>query len=219
MTPRERRTFALTLALLVLVVGALVIALGTSSPATRVAIIGDSITVQSSPALHEAFDGHYRLDIRAQSGRRIDEMLPALEQALHQHPRVVIVNLGTNDALQHDTHPDWRPGYDRMVRDVATTPCVVAVDISTVLDVIYDRAGVAGAIDDALRRTAAANDRIHILDWDALVRATPTMLSADEIHPSPAGRRALADALRHAVDRDCRGGSAVPDKPSYSDGE
>ena len=73
------------------------------------AIVGDSITVLIQDELHHRLGTRYNADVRARSGARIDEMLEPLRAALRNNPRDVVVNLGTNDALEAATRPAWQP--------------------------------------------------------------------------------------------------------------
>ena len=87
---RTRAWFVFAVVAVVAAVAAISIAVwrGRSSNGTpSVAIIGDSITVNSADDLSRVLEPEYDVDIRAQSGRRIDEMLPALRTALSAHPR------------------------------------------------------------------------------------------------------------------------------------
>lgn len=78
---------------------------GASTPS--VVFDGDSITVLATPAIHQVLDPSYDVAVLAVIGIRINQALPALESALKLHPYAVVENLGTNDALQGGTHPEW----------------------------------------------------------------------------------------------------------------
>ena len=80
---------------------------GWSSGANKPSVVfaGDSITVLATPAIHQLLDPGYDVDVLAVIGIRINQSLPALQSALRSHPDAVVVNLGTNDALQGGVHP------------------------------------------------------------------------------------------------------------------
>ena len=83
---------------------------GASKP--TVVFDGDSITVLATPAIHQLLDPSYDVNVLAVIGIRINQSLPALQSALKLHPDAVVVNLGTNDALQGGEHPGWVSGWD-----------------------------------------------------------------------------------------------------------
>ena len=125
-----------------------------------VAVVGDSITVISAPGVVGELRG-YALYIRAVDGKRIDQMIPALGAEMRRHPEAVVVNLGTNDAVQARTHPDWLTGFDTvwdLVRSAAA--CVVFVTVNTYAD--DDRQGrVAADLNRAMRRLAAEHHNVQ----------------------------------------------------------
>lgn len=178
----------------------------SSESTTHVAIVGDSITVLVRPHLSRALGEGYDTDVRAENGRRIDEMLAPLQDALRRHPRDAVVNLGTNDALQVAPHPDWRTGFAYMIELLAPVRCVVLVTVSTKLDRGPATETVARDINAALVRAAAEHPNLHLIDWDGALHAPggTSLLGPDRIHPTPKGTAALALLTRHALDTDCR---------------
>jgi hypothetical protein len=173
--------------------------------ATRVAVIGDSITVFARDAVDRSFDGSDRLDIRAEMGRRIDEMLPSLEAALRAHPHVVVVNLGTNDVLQAQTHPNWRTGFNRMIALVADVPCAGLTTISTLVQGPTAVPSVANDINAAITNAVHEHRNFHVVDWNAAVHAPGGMslLIPDHVHPTGLGSVRLAGLVHDLVDRTC----------------
>jgi lysophospholipase L1-like esterase len=173
---------------------------------THVAIVGDSITVLQRTKLPRALGGAYRVDVRAENGRRIDEMLGPLQDALHRHPRDVVVNLGTNDALQAAPHPDWQTGFAYMMNLVAPIPCVMLVTVSTKMDRGPATETVARHINASLVRAAAEHPNLHLIDWDGALHALDgaSLLGPDHIHPTPEGVKTLALLTRYALDTECR---------------
>jgi lysophospholipase L1-like esterase len=219
--PRHRR--AASRAIVVLVAWMTVVALGTrassptgsfdaipaspSFPVVRtVSVVGDSITVVARPDISTALAGSYDTDVHGKWGQRIDQMLPTLAAVLRQHPSAVVVNLGSNDAIQAETHRGWQTSFAHMVNLLAPTRCVLLTTISTLLDDRNPPPPVAAEIDAAIERVASTRPNFHIVDWNAAVHADNgrTLLSPDRIHPSPMGQLTLAALIRTAVDRDCR---------------
>ncbi len=177
----------------------------TQRPGGQVAVVGDSITVLSKPYFARAFGSGGGADVRAKSGQRIDQMLPALQAALKSHPRAVVVNLGTNDVLQASYHPNWQSGFDRMVELLAPKHCVVLTTISTRAWSPTAVPSVADDINRAITRAAAAHPNFHILDWNALVHSPngDKLLYFDKVHPSPNGQALLAEQSQELIKRDC----------------
>ena len=159
---------------------------GGSGKPPVVAVVGDSITVLSGPGVEAELSG-YALYIRAVDGKRIDQMIPALQAELQRDPKGVVINLGTNDAIQARTHPDWLTGFDALWDLVRSRTCVVYVTVSTNADYL-GRHAVAADIDAAIRQLAAQHRNVKIVDWNAAVHEDPSLLAsrnppADHIHP------------------------------------
>jgi len=159
---------------------------GGSTHPPVVTVVGDSITVFSAPGV-EAELGGYALYIRAVDGKRIDQMLPVVRAELARNPNAVVINLGTNDAIQARTHPDWMAGFNSLWDLVRARPCVVLVTVSTNADDLGGSA-VAADINDAIRQLSAQHRNVRIVDWNAAVHEDPSLLAsrrppADHIHP------------------------------------
>jgi succinate dehydrogenase hydrophobic anchor subunit len=183
----------------------IVAALARGSTRT-VPVVGDSITFFAGNDITVALGDTYRADVHSGIGRRIDEMLPTLQSAVRRRPFALVVNLGTNDALQVQTHPDWRTGFARMIAIITPARCVVLTTISTLVHDSNVAPAVASEINDAIVAAVAAHSNLHVVDWNAAVHAAKgaSLLIADRIHPSTAGDLTLAALDRAALDHDCR---------------
>ena len=174
---------------------------------TNTAIVGDSITVLIQHELRHQLGTRYNADVRARNGARIDEMLEPLRTMLRNNPRDVVVNLGTNDALEAATRPAWQPGFAAMVDALTREDCVVFVNINTEMrqGAASDRAAID--INTALDRVVRTHPNMHVIDWKGMVRqpAGDALLQADRIHPSSKGQEVLTTSIRRALDTDCRG--------------
>jgi hypothetical protein len=179
---------------------------GSLHPGDTVSVVGDSITVVARPDIDAALESAYHADVHGIWGQRIDEMLPTLAAVLGRHPSAVVVNLGTNDVIQAQTHPDWQTAFGRMIAMLAPEHCVLLTTIDTRLDRRNPPPAVAAEIDSAITNETTTHGNFHIVDWNAAVHATngASLLSWDGIHPSPAGQLALGARIRSALDRDCR---------------
>jgi hypothetical protein len=159
---------------------------GGSGKGPVVAIVGDSITVISAPGVEAELRG-YALYIRAEDGKRMDQLIPALRTELQRDPRAVVINLGTNDALQARTHSDWVSGFDTVWDLVRSTSCVVYVTVGTNADYL-GKGVVAADLNRAMEQLAAKHHNVQIVDWNAAVHEDPRLLAsrnppADHIHP------------------------------------
>jgi GDSL-like Lipase/Acylhydrolase family len=168
-----------------------------------VAVVGDSITVVSAPGVEAELRG-YALYMRAVDGKRIDEMVPALRTEMQRNPKAVVVNLGTNDAMQAQTHPDWLTGFNSVWDLTRARSCVIFVTVSTNADYL-GKSSVAADINHAIRQLAAKHHNVRVVDWNAAVHTDPSLLAsrnppADRIHPySSRGWRWLGNHYRSAL--------------------
>ena len=152
-----------------------------------VAIVGDSITRVAGHQLRSELR-YYGLNIHAQDQQRIDEMIPQLRGQLGQRPDAVVINLGTNDAIQAHKHPDWHTGFTTVWRLVSGRKCVVYATINTFVDQLYGHDTVAAQINSAIRTLAAHHKNVRVVDWNAAVHANRKLLAngkyaGDMIHP------------------------------------
>jgi hypothetical protein len=200
-TPQRRGLFVVVLVVVVVLV--FVISAGLSAP--TVPVVGDSITFFAGADIAGALAGTYRADVHAGIGKRIDQMLPIVQDVMRDHPLAVVVNLGTNDALQARTHPDWRSGFRQMIAALSPAQCVLLTTINTLIDTRSGPSPVASEINGAIATAASTHPNFHLIDWNAAVhRSNGTdLLMADQIHPSAAGQLTLAALIRAAVDHDC----------------
>jgi hypothetical protein len=180
---------------------------GGSPSASKPSVVfdGDSITVLATPAIHQLLDPSYDVDVLAVDGIRINQSLPALESALKLHPSAVVLNLGTNDALQGGTHPDWVSSWDELIRITRSTPCVVLTTINPAADALTHRP-IATSINADIRALAARDPKKYkVADWSRFlgrhVSTQRTYLRAEPIliHPTPAGAVKLAALDQNAL--------------------
>ena len=90
------------------------------------AVVGDSITVISAPGVVAELRG-YALYIRAEDGKRIDQLFPSLGRSFAGIPRAVVINLGHQRRAPGTDAPDWVSGFDTVWDLVRGAACVVFV--------------------------------------------------------------------------------------------
>lgn len=176
-----------------------------SATGPRVGIVGDSITNVIKGDLPGTVGAKYRYLVKARDGKRIDQQLGAIRSILgaDDPPARMIVNLGTNDALQHRT--DALAHFADEAKLLENVPCVILVTITP--DADYGRGKVAEQLNDAMHQAVASHPNFHLLDWAAMLAQDDhghTWLSQkDAIHPNPQGAQVLAAAYRNALDQFC----------------
>ncbi len=199
---------AVAVAVLLLIIGVVQV---LTPPEPVVAVVGDSITLVSAPAIDEALGDEHRVEIRAWLGMTADGMLPAVEELAKFNPQVAVVNLGTNDVLKElplDVTIDRLGLYvDRFVDGGAD--CVLIVNMNTTM--------LAGGVTPVEERAVQLNGQIVdlasrrpgvvVVDWDAAVRTTEQSgrpsLVPDSVHPSLEGGEELARILREEMLGQC----------------
>jgi lysophospholipase L1-like esterase len=183
-----------------------VIVVWARSNQKRVSIIGDSITFFAGTDESAALGSSFHVDAHAGIGRRIDEMLPAVRQAARSDPFAIVVNLGTNDARQATSHPDWTTAYNQMIAALSDQRCVLLTTINTLMPGEAGVTSVAEDINAAQVAAVASHPNFHVIDWNTAIHAPSGsgLLMADRVHPNPAGQLALAALVRNAVTHDCR---------------
>jgi hypothetical protein len=165
----------------------------TTNP--TVYVVGDSITYLSEADISaDLSNAGYQANISATPGVKIGQSLANITTLAQHQPWAWIIELGTDDAGAHDTV--WPEPFLAEWSAVSPAKCVIYVTVSP-------RSGpVAQQIDASMQQLAEAHSNVHLLDWGTIEYQNPSWVSADGIHPTPAGQAALAaletQALQHA---------------------
>ena len=150
-----------------------------------VVLTGDSLTVGELGSLPPAAEARgIRLTIAAQVGRTTAAGTAALKD-VYDHPDLVVVALGTNDATADLTGVD----ADAMI-DAALA--VVDADIPVLWLTIYRYPQSPGGLaadrfNLALRRAANRHPNLAIADWRAYLVGHLDLLAPDGVHLTDAG--------------------------------
>ncbi|MFA9270562.1 GDSL-type esterase/lipase family protein [Svornostia abyssi] len=194
------RRLVLTLALTVPCVLA-----APAAAAVPTIVVGDSLAVGTKPYLGSLLPG-YPLTWDVRNGRTTPEGMRALRAKLREvQPGAVVVSLGSNDG------PDPARFADRMRRILAAIPpssCVIWPSI-----VRPDRKGDETGLNRVLRRMAAADDRLTLIDWQGAVQRGAVILP-DGLHPDPAGYQRRSQMIATALQRNCAAPDTGTDTPS-----
>jgi len=158
-------------------------------------LVGDSLAEGMASSLPAALPG-WRVRIDALTGRPLAEGMHILA-AQRTLPPILAISLFTND------HPANTSALEAAVRATATRRGGCAV-WSTIVAPPYEGAG-HDAGNALLRRSA--RDRgltLELVDWARAVARDASLMSADEVHASPAGYRARTRMYARAI-RACAG--------------
>lgn len=204
-----------------------------------VAFVGDSTTALAAMptdlapdgALAGAFGDGYRIHVEAQFGQTIGDMLDEVEAVLDDPsgpPDALVLNLGTNDAVQDTT--DWPAAFDEMLSLVEDHPCVLLVTVNESTDAFLGSTGTTATSINARIAEAVTAPNIFHVDWNedwgpesgftpdvdhfysvyAPPEALPPDLRAshpmgmwvrDGVHQSPEGSVELANRIRRILDQ------------------
>ena len=175
----------------------------TGEGGPTVVVLGDSIVHQTRDALHQALGG-YRVRIAAGvgegwSGGPISEgegthvMADVARSYAELDPDIVVLALGTNDALQPGLTLDAALESMRSIVDELGGACIVGVRVSTLATASGFDPNEARAIDDALAQLA--DETVDIEPVAA------TGFEPDGVHPRPDAYGAYAQVIADAVGR------------------
>lgn len=159
-----------------------------------VVVIGDSITQQSAEEIRDALGGGYDVEVKAQAGKTIQEMSPFVKQAMADEPDAVIVNLGTNDT---NGGTDFEADLQVVLDLIQPAECVIMVTVNDVSGLQPEAAAIAARINRMITTSG-----YRVWDWNSVVKEHPEWIANDAIHPSPAGRQAIARWYKAQLD-DC----------------
>jgi lysophospholipase L1-like esterase len=175
-----------------------------------VTFLGDSITVISADDISSTLDRDYRPEYSAVLGIQTGQLLPAARTAAEADPDQVVIDLGTNDVLQKAPLDESDGHLAELVGLFPGSRCIHLVTINTNMAAYgISYRSRAQEINRSIRRLAASDPRIGIIDWDAAMSADVAAhppggtLTSDSIHPNDAGKQVLARSVRTALD-DCR---------------
>ena len=171
----------------------------------KVAILGDSLTVQSRARLRELLadqslkvaalygEGMSGGPISARFGGPIMETM--VEEYSDDPPEVLVVALGTNDVWQPGLDPD---GFERSWTTMARTfgdACIVGVTATETTEAWNYDPDDAVEVNRVIRRGADV-----VVDW-AELGADPAYTGVDHIHLTDAGQERFASLIGRGVER------------------
>jgi lysophospholipase L1-like esterase len=202
---RESTAPPLRVAALVCSLGLLLGSAGCSAFTDRtLVIIGDSITGLTAKVVEKRFSTSFEVTTNAKWGARVDEQLQAAELLAATEPDVVIINLGSNDALQDWPIEDTRAALLKMLALFKNADCVRFTTISTSMNQeSKPHKASAETINVALQAIALAQRKrpqAGLVEWDSRIQSQGVAaLTSDTIHPNDAGALQLVDAYADSL--------------------
>lgn len=191
----------------------------TSLPQIRIMPLGDSITAGEGSSTGDGYRwdlARYMLDVQhwpaewvgtqqsgqqpnrhheGHSGWRIDQLTgPVAGWIRTKRPHVILLQAGTNDALQGATAETMLQRMGLLIQTIVATDPSIEVLVADLIPTRYgtdrDVASVAMQRYNAgLRDLVATYDHVTVAYWS---RAIPNRLLADGIHPGDEGYRRAA---------------------------
>jgi hypothetical protein len=165
-----------TICLLAMAAAAMLFAPAAAAAPPTTAIVGDSITYLSEPAIATALTGQ-NYQVAAIEGKRIGDMMPYAVAFAGAHN--MVINLGTNDAIGSDRH--WLTAWQTLMADTASAPCLILFTVSEETAIWQPTIPIAKRLDSRINALRQAEPgRIRVIDWNAAVRAS---LAGEGINP------------------------------------
>jgi len=175
----------------------------TSSPgeARSLTVVGDSLSVLGRQPIRDSLGrAGWKVLIDAFPGRTTADQIPAMRYASSDPARVVIIELGTNDAIQiSEGHLEPAHAFASIDQalDLFAGRCIVWVTP----DRDPQRRGAMNGTRIAAELTAQAAKRpnLHIADFASVLADHPEYLLDDQVHLTDDGSQALADLMTDAI--------------------
>ena len=164
-------------------------------------VFGDSNTFLASREIRKALAAvGFTPDPRGISGSGVKDDLqdwyPAAEAVGKARPAVVVVALGTNDAVLVADVGEFPNRAELLLQALGDTP---------VIWVTHTEGGGGRdpadevAVNNVIRALPAQHPNVTVLDLAPLLAADPTLLSPDKIHYSELGREWFAERIAEAA--------------------
>lgn len=150
-----------------------------------ITVVGDSVTVGSTPALQQALPG---VVVDAKTSRFIQDVPQIVNQlkAQGQLRRFVVISANTNAAATQDS-------FEQIAAAAGEGHVLV------IMTGYGDRSWIPVANQGAGDYVRAHPDSAVIADWSAAIGAHTEMLTSDGIHPTTDGMALYADVVKNTI--------------------
>lgn len=160
-----------------------------SAPGNRILMIGDSILASTSKRYSNDMCRAlvplgWRVAIEAEVSRGIDFGVDVVRARGDEGWDAALVFLGTNYGNDENA---YLRDLNRIVTELGDIP-IVLVTVSEYRDEVRE-------VNQVVTTMPEVYDNISVVDWRAITAAYPDVLNEDGIHPTPAGREVLAEAV------------------------
>lgn len=198
----SRRTIRSVVAALGAVALAPLPSCGLLGSGDSVALFGDSLTLLVADAVKAGADDEFSINVSGTWGLRVDELLDQAAEVSNSDPSQVVINLGTNNVLQHHDAVASAQDLASMLDQFADVPCVHVVTLNEHINRLgEDFAPDAAALNAQIRELAGRQLNTNVIDWNAIVteHLAEGIISEDTVHPNSKGVELLADAYLDAL--------------------
>jgi lysophospholipase L1-like esterase len=161
----------------------------------RTGIVGDSITVLSTPDIESDIASNYAYQVQANNGYTIAQgegELNTIDTDSEGPPVDVVINLGTNDALQQN--PNWQTDWNNLIAEADPAGCVILTTLRPILD-FHQAVPIAEDLNGAIATLVQSDPHFHELDWATFSDENPQDISSDGVHPNAQGQADLASMI------------------------
>lgn len=169
----------------------------------RTGIVGDSITVLSTPDIESDIAPTYAYQVQAHNGYTIAQgevELNTIDTDSEGSPVDVVINLGTNDALQQN--PNWQTDWNNLIAEADPAGCVILTTLRPILD-YQQPVPIAEDLNRAIASLVQSDPHFHELDWATFSDDNPQDISPDAVHPNAQGQDDYASMVSWALHQYC----------------
>ena len=186
-----------------------------SAATPDVVVVGDSLTGDNAARIEERLRSHVPHSFRLEGlgGRRIEESYEwhgwrssgletiARVRSAGIDPDLWVIELGTNDLFQFGDR-SWNEKVAESERLIDAVVAAVGPDASIAWVTVLNRedAEATRTFNEALRRRAAASQRMALIDWEHTATVHPEWF-LDLVHPNDDGADVLADLYGNEIAR------------------
>lgn len=175
---------------------------GLIGSGNTVLLFGDSITVLVADTVKAEVGNRYHVEVSGTWGARIDEEADSAADLAGEDPAQVIINLGTNNLLQHHDITASIEDLSGILDTFSDVGCIHVVNLNEHINRLGEDLGPAAvAFNEKLRQLAARRLDTTVIDWNKIVvdNAAEGIMSDDGIHPNSKGLKVLAKAYSDAL--------------------
>jgi lysophospholipase L1-like esterase len=175
----------------------------TTRPAgVSVAIVGDSITFLSTADIDQDLTAAgYDSTVVGRIGETAADVRGDVADAARRHPRIVLLELGTNDATRSATGDGSAADFEHWMQhyiDELPGACLIATTVTE-----HRPSATMNATAHAINSWIEVHFT-HIVDWDAFEwakRESGIALVKDDVHPNARGASDLAQLDLDAINQ------------------